>query len=76
MTKYKNLSGNSNVDSYEYTSDTFTVKFNDGSHYLYSTKQNRNSLSEIQKMQQKGDAGIGLGTMLATKPHHPYDRKW
>ena len=74
MTKYKNLSGNSSVHSYEYTSDTFTVKFNDGTHYLYSTS--KNSLSEIQKMQQKGDAGIGLGTMLATKPHHPHDRKW
>jgi hypothetical protein len=74
MSKYKNLSGNSNVDEYEYTAESFTVKFKDGSHYLYSTL--KNSLSEIQKMQQCADAGIGLGTMLATKPYHPYDQKW
>ncbi len=74
MTKYKNLSGKSNVDSYEYTTDSFTVKFNDGMQYLYSTF--KNSLSEIQKMQNCGDTGIGLGTMLATKPHHPHDKKW
>lgn len=74
MTKYKNISGNSNVDSYEYTAESFTVMFKDGKHYLYST--NQNSLSEIQKMQKCADAGIGLGTMLATKPHHPHDRKW
>jgi len=74
MTKYKNLSGNSNVDSYEYTAETFTVKFSEGTHYLYSTQ--KNSLNAIQQMHQKADAGIGLGTMLATKPHHPHDSKW
>jgi hypothetical protein len=74
MTKYKNLSGKSNADSYEYTADSFTVLFKDGMHYLYSTLQN--NISEIQRMQQLADSGIGLGTMLATKPHHPHDRKW
>jgi hypothetical protein len=39
MTKYQNLSGKSDVDSYEYTDETFTVKFNEGTHYLYSTQQ-------------------------------------
>lgn len=74
MTKYKNLSRQSSVDSYESTPETFTIKFKDGIHYLYSTKLN--ALADIEKMQQKGDAGIGLGTMLSTKPHHPHDRKW
>ncbi len=74
MTKYKNLSGQSSVDSYEYTTISFTVKFKDQMYYLYST--NKNSLGEIQKMQSKADAGIGLGTMLATKPYHPHDKKW
>lgn len=74
MIKYKNLSGNSTVDSYEYTETDFTVLFNDGMHYLYSTQQN--DLAEIQEMQHLADAGAGLGTMLATRPHHPYDKKW
>jgi len=74
MTRYQNLSGNSNVDSYEYTDETFTVKFKEGTHYLYSTQQN--SLPAIQEMQQKANAGIGLGSMLATKPHHQHDSKW
>lgn len=74
MTIYKNLSGKSGVEAYEYTANSFTVKFRDGMHYLYSVSQN--PLSEIQKMQQYGDAGIGLGTMLATMPHHPHDKKW
>jgi len=74
MTKYKNLSGESNVDSFEYTPESFTVMFMDGSYYEYSTT--KNSLGEIQKMQSYAEAGIGLGTMLATKPYHPHDRKW
>jgi hypothetical protein len=74
MIKYKNLSGNSNVDSYEYTANNFTVRFKDGIHYLYSTL--KNSLSEVQRMQKLADDGIGLGSMLATKPHHPHDKKW
>lgn len=74
MIKYKNLSGNSNVDSYEYTTESFTVMFKEGIHYLYSTL--KNSLNEIQKMQQLADKGMGLGAMLATKPHHPHDKKW
>ncbi len=74
MKKYKNLSGQSNVDSYDYTADTFTVKFNECTYYLYSTI--KNPLSEIEKMQQNGDSGVGLGTMLATKPYHPHDRTW
>lgn len=71
---YKNLSGQSNVGFYAYVDDIFIVKFKDGIHYLYST--NKNSLDEIQKMKQLADDGIGLGAMLATKPHHPHDVKW
>ncbi len=74
MIRYKNVSRKSSVNSYEYTADTSTLKFNDGIHYLYSIAQN--NLSEILRMQQCGDVGLGLGTMLATKPHHPHDRKW
>jgi len=74
MTPYKNLSGDSSVDAYEYTSNSITVRFNDGMHYLYSTRQN--PMSEILQMQSYADAGSGLGTMLSTKPYHPHDSKW
>lgn len=74
MTPYKNLSGNSNVDAYKYTNESFTVRFKDAMNYLYSTRQN--PLSVIQQMQRYADAGRGLGTMLATKPYHPHDSKW
>lgn len=74
MTSYKNLSGQSNVLSYSYTQDSFTVLFKDGMHYLYSTL--KNPQSTVDKMKELADRGIGLNSMLATKPHCPHDRKW
>ncbi len=76
LTPYKRLSGNSSVESYKYDSNSIIVKFISGSNkfYLYST--NKNLQSEIDKMKECADNGIGLGAMLATKPHHEHDDNW
>ena len=74
MRTYKNLSGKSNVNAYEYVGEVFSIIFKDGSNYTYSTI--KNTLSDIQKMQELADAGSGLNTFLRSKPYHPHDRKW
>lgn len=76
MIKYKNLSGRSNVDSYEVGEEYIVVKFRSGRerNYLYtylSAGQNA-----VETMKGLAVDGIGLGRMLATKPYHAYARKW
>jgi hypothetical protein len=74
MVTYKNASGVSNVASFEYTFDSITVKFKDGTHYIYSTL--KNNLEVIEKLKRLADQGFGLNSVLASKDHPAYDQKW
>lgn len=74
MITYKNASGVSNVESFEYTINSITVKFKDGAHYVYSTL--KNSLEMIEKLKQFADQGFGLNSALARKDRPAYDQKW
>lgn len=74
MIIYKNISGKSNVHSYEYTSDSITVCFRDGMHYSYSTL--KNSPLIIKHLKQLADQGFGLNSVLGRKDHPLYDKKW
>jgi hypothetical protein len=74
MIPYKNVSEESNVESYSFLEDKIIVKFKQSKYYEYSTL--KNNIGEINKMIKLAIAGSGLGTMLATKPYHPHDRSW
>lgn len=74
MQKYKNLGGNSNVESYEIGDDYITVKFGSGSHYMYT--YDVTGVSAVEQMKILAKAGQGLGGMLATKPYHKHAKKW
>lgn len=75
---YKNLSGKSNVKAYDIFEDAIEVVFGrEGgpeSHYVYTYESA--GKEEVEKMKKLAVLGDGLGTMLATKPHHKHARKW
>lgn len=74
MIPYKNISGNSSVESYSHTENSIVIKFKTQTYYEYSTS--KNTYSDITKMISLAIAGAGLGAMLATKPYHPHDKTW
>lgn len=55
MERYLNLGRDSNVAAYELGIDSITVKFNDGSVYLYTSQSaGRGNLAELQRLAQIG----------------------
>ena len=71
--RYKNLSKQSTVSRYEIRKDMVTVKFTDGSCYLYT---NQTATPEnISKMKTLAAAGKGLGTFITSTVKDLYERK-
>ncbi|MDX6768752.1 MAG: hypothetical protein SF051_04415 [Elusimicrobiota bacterium] len=62
--KYKNLSGDSKVVTYEFAKDGVTVAFKDNSVYRYTNQSS--SPADIAKMKTLAAAGKGLGTFIAS----------
>lgn len=65
MIIYKNLSGKSGVESYEYDTETYSwikVQFLDGGIYTYT--DDTASWSDIITMCQLADDGIGLNSWI------------
>jgi hypothetical protein len=73
MESYKNLGGNSNVMSYELNDGEVTVKFGDGSIYLYT---NRSTGAEnINEMHRLARAGHGLNSFIGRVVRKAFARK-
>ena len=73
MIKYLNLSGKSNVDSYEIESTTITVTFSDKAKYLYSyMKPGR---AQVEKMKELAQKGEGLQTYISSEIKMKYEKK-
>ncbi len=73
MERYKNLSGNSAVTAYEIGDDSITVKFKDGSIYLYDN--NKTGKSNIKMMKSLAVAGRGLSTFIDRSVKKAYAKK-
>lgn len=76
MQPYKNLGGDSNVESYKIGNDSILVKFKSGKcqHYLYT--YDSCGKEEVEKMKALAKNGEGLGSLLATKPYHKDAERW
>ena len=62
MKRYRNISGNSNVVSYEYGSDYITIQFCSGTPYTYSyASAGKENLENMKKL---ADAGQGLNSYV------------
>jgi hypothetical protein len=76
MTPYKNLSGTSNIERYEITADSITVKFSSGKerNYLY-TYQTPGAVI-VEKMKALAVQGRGLNAYIRTTVKASYQSKW
>ncbi len=73
MEKYRNLSGNSAVATYELAKDSVKIGFTTHAVYLY-TNQSAGS-GNISKMKTLALAGKGLSTFIDTNVKKRFSRK-
>ena len=73
MERYRNRGGDSGIVAYELGSDSITVKFSDGSVYLY-TNQSAGS-ANIERMKQLAVSGEGLNSFINRRVRKGYARK-
>lgn len=73
MTRYKNLSGNSNIIRYHIAKDAMTIRFADCSVYIY-TNQSADP-ETIGKMKTLALKGKGLGTFISENLKDRFCRK-
>jgi hypothetical protein len=73
MPRYRNLSGESGVRSYETTADSITLTFVNGDRYRYSHV--RPGRDTVDRMKALAQAGRGLSTFVAQHVRDDYERK-
>ena len=73
MKRYRNRGGDSGVVAYEIGPTSITVKFSDGSIYLY-TYQSAGS-ANIERMKRLAIAGEGLNSFINRRVRKRYARK-
>lgn len=76
MTPYRNLNGNSGVESYEITDDAIAVRFKSGRfrNYLYSNQ--RPGAVVVERMKALALQGHGLNSYISTTVKSRFARKW
>lgn len=73
MKPYRDLSGDSGVDSYEDGVDWIKVRFKQGGTYLYDG--DRPGLEHVDRMKQLASAGDGLATYISRYVRRNYSRR-
>lgn len=74
MNRYKNLSGNSSISSYEIGDDRITVQYSDGMNYLYTNL--KTGAHNIDQMKRLAVLGQGLNTYIHKHVKNLYEKKW
>ena len=72
MEKYKNINGDSGVDSYEIGNNFIRVKFKRKSK-IYQYSYNKAGESNVENMKQKAIQGAGLNTYINRYVKNLYD---
>ncbi len=76
MTPYRNLSGNSNVGSYETTEDSIHVVFKNGTYRNYLYNSARPGQAAVERMMQLAAQGHGLNAYISSIVKDRYAKKW
>lgn len=76
MTQYRNLSGKSNIISYETTDDSILVVFASGNHRNYLYNRIRPGKAIVDKMKALAEQGYGLNTYINKTVQESYAQKW
>lgn len=76
METYKNLGGDSNVESYEIAEESITVVFRSGRdrHYLYT--YNRPGKYHVEEMKSLARNGRGLNSYISRVVKSNFEDKW
>jgi hypothetical protein len=72
--QYVNADGESNVEAYEIGTDSITVRFRDGTHYLYD--HTAPGAADVERMKDLAAAGRGLNSFITKTVKTRYARKW
>ena len=76
MTPYRNLSGDSNVLSYEETETSIHIVFRSGTHRNYLYDHSRPGKAMVDRMKALAAQGHGLNSYITTTVRKSYVRKW
>ena len=76
MTPYRNLSGESNVISFETTEDSIHVVFRSGAHRNYLYDSVRPGQSVVNQMKELATQGRGLNSFISRVVKSSFSRKW
>jgi len=76
MTPYRNLSGNSNVVSYESTEESIHVVFKSGRYRNYLYNSVRPGQIVVERMKVLAAQGYGLNSYISSIVKDRYARKW
>lgn len=76
MTLYKNLSGNSNVVSYEAKDDSILVVFKSGACRNYMYNSLHPGRGAVERMKNLAAQGRGLNSYITSVVKDNFARKW
>jgi len=76
MTPYKNLSGKSNVVSYEMGEDSIHVVFKSGTHCNYLYDHVKPGRAIVDRMKDLAVQGHGLNSYITTTVRKGFMKKW
>lgn len=76
MTPYRNVSGNSNVESYAITEDAIHVRFRSGTHRNYLYNSIRPGRAVVEAMKALATQGHGLNSYISLVVKSSYAERW
>ena len=76
MTPYRNVSGKSNVVSYEATEESIHVVFKSGRYRNYLYNSVRPGQIVVERMKALAARGFGLNSYISSVVKDRYARKW
>lgn len=76
MTPYRNLSGSSNVVSFEIAEDSIHVVFKSGTHRNYLYNHVRPGKTMVDRMKTLAAQGNGLNSYISTTVKSNFEKKW
>lgn len=76
MMPYRNLSGNSNVVSYEANEESIHLVFKSGRYRNYLYNSVRPGQAVVERMKALAAQGYGLNSYISSTAKDRYARKW
>ena len=78
MKPYRNITGKSGVQSYDYGDDWIEVRFKSGENRNYRYESSKIGTAHLETMKRMADAGIGLNAYINSNPAvaRGYSNRW